>query len=313
MELAVEQGAQALWGDLVAGDVDAFVARAKSLVGKGDFASRASLQNLSKSFFQHAQAGDGRLAGALEMLAAVVREPFGLHAVRQLDGDAPWNAHQLRHTALGAVLDNADICVKRPCETQSNRGINGDGVWCAVAFAYVVVATRGCPAIVRSSMRVDGQGRAQLEEALHMPLEFLRHLAQGQGLPKADTRKPMRQLLHAVWKWWRDRPLPQQGLQPWARIGTKPLTREVTRLRGILLEVIVEGAFAAGFIDPRVPGVVYLVGSAAELRAGLAYAAAAVARDQVTDSDGVTPLEFDAWDWEVCAKACAPARGRGTV
>ena len=307
MEVRLEQGASKLWEDLVAGDVSSFVARAKIIIGRGVFASRERLQELATSYFGHAQSGDDRLAGALEMLAAVLQEPSGLDAVRELHGDQPWNMNQLRNTKLGAVLDSADICMKRPCEGGSNRQGNGDGVWCAVAFAYVVVATRGCPAVVRSRLRMDGFGRAQLVDALYVPIEFLRRLAQERQAAHADTRKTMRQLLHAVWKWWRDRGQPSQQPQPWAPLGGIPLLAEVTRFRGILLEFIVEGAFAAGFPDARYPGMRGLVGSAEELRAGLVFARAAEARNQVR-ADG-QPLEFDHQDWEVCAKACA----RGSV
>ena len=313
LELKVEKEAQALWADLVWGRTDAFAQRTKDLVGKAEFASRAQLLKLSKSFFEPAQAPDARLEGALEMLAAVVQEPAvpavaganarasGLDAVLDLRGDGPWLQHRQGDTKLGDVIERVGISrAKRALGDPNGQGRNPDGVWCAVAFAFVVVATLGCPAVVRSCLQMDVRGRVRGGNPLHMPLEFVRQLqaekeARGEeGAP--DLRRSMRPLLHAVWKWWRDRPpvLPVQNWDRWiGNMGAAGLTNQRQVWRGILLEFIIEGVFLCGFAP--------LVGCVSELRAGLASAAAAVAQGRV--KSGKTKVEPTNEDWEACARA----------
>ena len=290
------------------GRTGAFADKIKDLVGRAEFGSRAQLLKLSKSFFEPAQAPDARLEGALEMLAAVVQEPAvpavaganarpsGLEAVMDLRGDGPWLLHRIGDTKLADVLEHVGISrAKRALADANGQGRNPDGVWGAVAFAFVVVATLGCPAVVRSCLQMDGKGRVRDGNPLHVPLEFVRRLQAEKGSDKPpDLRRSMRPLLHAVWKWWRDRP-PALAIAGWDRwIGDRGgVTRERQVWRGILLEFIIEGAFLCGFAP--------LVGSVSELRAGLASAAAALAKDRVK-SEG-EKVEPNAQDWDACARA----------
>ena len=320
LELRVEREALQLWQELQAGNAVAFVTRTALLVKAADFASPAKLLQLSTSFFQHGQAGDGRLEGALEMLAAVVWLPAGvaqagatqrqralqrasgLEAVMELQDDDTWTTHNLCNTKLGHVLEHRlGIATKKETLAEAeSRGGTVDGVWCAVAFAFVVVATFGCPAIVRSCLQLDKKNRP-LGAPLYLPLEFKRKLEAENNGHMPDLRRNMRQLLHALWKWWRARNHAQQPFPGWDHwIGARNapgLTAKCHVWRGILLEWIVEGAFACGFLP--------LVGSAEELRAGLAYAAAAVAQpNRVTTRDGEA-VQPTAADWEACARASA--------